>query len=100
MHIERRHIPIDDGRGVSAVVAYPAPAARADTAVILAHGAGKDMDSPFLSAIHEGLAARGYVTVKFNFLYTEIGRGAPDRPAVLEATYTAVLDAVRADSGI
>jgi predicted alpha/beta-hydrolase family hydrolase len=101
MTLERRTIPLADGQSVSAVVAYPAGFTVGNaTVVILAHGAGNDMQSPFLSAVHEGLAARGYVTVKFNFPYTERGRRAPDRAPVLEACYRSVLDAVRADRDI
>jgi hypothetical protein len=55
------------------------------------------MHAPFLSAVHVGLAIRGYPTVKFNFPYTEQGRRAPDRAPVLETCYQRVLDAVRAD---
>jgi len=58
-------------------------------AVVLGHGAGADMTNAFLSAVHEGLAARGAVVLKFNFAYTEAGRKAPDAPAKLVATYRA-----------
>jgi predicted alpha/beta-hydrolase family hydrolase len=98
---ERRHIAIDGGESVSAVVAWPqTPVSDDAPAVILAHGAGNGMQSPFLSAVHEGLARRGYVAVKFNFPYMERARRAPDRPAVLEACYRHVLRAVRNDAGI
>jgi predicted alpha/beta-hydrolase family hydrolase len=96
--LQGRQIGIGGDHTVSAVVAYPhAPAPGPRTAVILAHGAGNDMKSAFLSAVHEGLAARGYVTVKFNFPYKEVGRRAPDPAPVLEACYGRVLDAIRAD---
>src|SRR5437773_1130631 len=55
------------------------------------------MRNAFLSAMHEGLAARGYVTVKFNFPYKERAGRAPDPAATLEACYRHVLEAVRAD---
>jgi len=69
----------------------------ADRALVLAHGAGNDMRSPFLSYLHTTLAERGVLTVKFNFPYTECGARAPDRPPVLEATWRAVAAAVRDD---
>jgi len=101
MTVERRTIPLGDGQTVSAVVAYPEVFKAGRTAaVILAHGAGSDMQSPFLCAVHEGIAARGYVTVKFNFPYKEHGGRAPDRAPVLEDCYRRVLDAVRADRDI
>jgi predicted alpha/beta-hydrolase family hydrolase len=96
--IVERRIDIGGGRSVSAVIALPSGTPRRPaTTVILAHGAGNDMHTPFLSAVHEGLAARGYTAVKFNFPYTEIGRRAPDPAPVLEACYQSVLAAVRAD---
>jgi predicted alpha/beta-hydrolase family hydrolase len=58
------------------------------------------MNTPFLSAVQEGLAARGYVSVKFNFPYAEAGRRAPDRAPVLEDCYRHVVAAVRSDPGI
>ena len=43
------------------------------------------------------IAARGVEVVTFDFLYARRGRrGPPDRPAVLEATWLAAIDAVRA----
>jgi|SRR5579862_5916372 len=101
MNLRRLTIRVADGQSVSAVIATPArfEPGRAP-AVILAHGAGNDMQSPFLSAVHEGLAARGFVTVKFNFPYKERGGRAPDRAPVLEACYRDVLDAVRANRDI
>lgn len=68
------------------------------TGLILAHGAGNDMHSPFLTQVHEALARRGVLTVKFNFPYKERGRQAPDRAPVLEATWRSVADAVRTDA--
>lgn len=98
---EQRQIAIGGGESVSAVVACPEMRISGDApAVILAHGAGNDMQGPFLSAVHEGLARRGYVAVKFNFPYTEKARRAPDRPTVLEACYSHVLRAVRNDARI
>ena len=38
-----------------------------DHALILAHGAGSDMHSEFLSYLHTTLAERGVLTVRFNF---------------------------------
>jgi predicted alpha/beta-hydrolase family hydrolase len=65
--------------------------------VILAHGAGNDMINPLVSGVHEGLARRGFTTVKFNFPYRERGQRVPDRGPVLESCYRAVVAAVRGD---
>ena len=52
---------------------------------------------PLLSFVHEALARLGVMTVKFNFPYKERGGKAPDRTPLLEATWRAVIGAVRAD---
>ena len=84
-------IRVDQATTVSGDLAVPAPGGGGPltVAVVLGHGAGADMTNAFLSAVHEGLAARGAVVLKFNFAYTEAGRKAPDAPAKLVATYRA-----------
>jgi uncharacterized protein len=61
-----------------------------ETAVVLAHGAGGNRRTPFLTGIAEGVAAAGHRVVLTNFPYTEDKRRAPDPPALLEATIDAV----------
>lgn len=51
------------------------------------------MDSDFMSAMADALAKHGLLVWRFNFLYSERGRRAPDRQPVLEATFGAVLEA-------
>ena len=60
----------------------------ATATVVLAHGAGATMDSPFMNTMAEGLAKTRVRVVRFEFPYMrarrESGRrGAPDREAVL-----------------
>jgi len=95
----RRRIPLPGGGAVSAVVALPPGFRRGGRtpAVILAHGAGADMASPFMSTVHAGLAREGFVAIKFNFPYTEARRRRPDLRPVLQRCYRAVVDAVLAD---
>ena len=65
--------------------------AGAAASVLLAHGAGAPMDSPFMDTIATGLAACGWRVVRFEFPYMArrrlSGRGAaPDRlPRLQEA---------------
>lgn len=66
-------------------------------AVILAHGAGQGMDSPFMKFFHGGLAERGWLTVTFNFEYMEQGRRVPDRQPKLQDRYRTVIHEVRAE---
>ena len=60
--------------------------------VLLAHGAGAPMDSPFMAAIAGGLAQRGWCVVRFEFPYMarmrETGRRqGPDRMPLLQETF-------------
>src|SRR5437867_10897218 len=48
------------------------------TAIILAHGAGQGMHSPFMTYFHTELALGGFLAVKFNFDYMDQGRKVPD----------------------
>lgn len=85
------------GRGpVSAVVTHSDGTALT-TLVVLAHGAGTDMNNALLVAFQEGLAGAGYASMRFNFPYKEIGRRAPDPKPVLENCYRSVIEQVRAD---
>lgn len=67
----------------------------ADDVVVLAHGAGANMDHEYMDFFAHGLAEQGLEVVRFNFLYTEVGRKSPDRQPVLEGTYRALVDHVR-----
>jgi predicted alpha/beta-hydrolase family hydrolase len=69
----------------------------AETIVVLAHGAGSPMDSPYMEAFAEGLAAAEVRVVRFNFLYSQAGKRAPDRGPVLEQTFEGILEYVRAE---
>ena len=68
-----------------------------DTAIVLAHGAGQGMQSPFMTYFHTELAARGFLTVRFNFDYMDAKRRMPDPQPKLQARYRSVVDEVRAD---
>ena len=98
MDIFNRSIEVSDEIRVSSRWAVPEGyAGGSRSALILAHGAGNDMDNPFLSFVHEALARRGLLTVKFNFPYKELGRKAPDPTPRLEATWRAVVNTLRQD---
>jgi hypothetical protein len=64
------------------------------TAIILAHGAGQGMNSPFMSYFHEELARCGFLTVKFNFEYIDQKRKIPDPQPKLQARYRTVVSEV------
>ena len=62
---------------------------------IYAPGAGSNIHDPFGVYAARALASHGVTTVRFQFPYMEAGKRGPDRPPVLEATWRAVIDAVR-----
>ena len=69
----------------------------ADRTVVLAHGAGAPMDSPFMTNVACGLAGHGLRVVRFEFPYMmrrrESGRGGrPDPGPLLEQRWRAVIE--------
>lgn len=82
MKNELIEIPISESEKVSGILSIP-DAGQMDTGVILAHGAGSDMNHPMLAFLAEGLADAGYLNLRFNFVYRERGRKSPDRQDLL-----------------
>lgn len=66
-------------------LAYQGPTRGADRAVLLAHGAGADMNAATLTTVADALAAANVPSLRFNFPYRAAGRRAPDRAPALEA---------------
>jgi predicted alpha/beta-hydrolase family hydrolase len=65
--------------------------------IVLAHGAGLPMDSPFMERMAAGLAERGHRVVRFEFPYMdrlrrEGRRGAPDPAPVLRRAWLSVIE--------
>ena len=67
-------------------------------AIVLAHGAGAPMDSPFMNAMAAGLAAAGLRVARFEFPYMHRRRAGerrpPDREPVLRQTWNRVIAAL------
>ncbi len=81
MRNETVAIPITETEKISGIVSIPG--SRAKTGIILAHGAGNDMNHPLLQFIAEGLADAGYIALRYNFLYQDKGKKAPDHQDLL-----------------
>jgi predicted alpha/beta-hydrolase family hydrolase len=69
--------------------------------LVLAHGAGAPMDSPFLATMAAGLAGRGVRVARFEFSYMRArreggGRKAPDREPELRRAWLAAIAATAA----
>lgn len=85
-------VEISDADTVSALI-YAAPKReRKNVTIVLGHGAGADQLSGFMRMVSDGLAARGFDAMTFNFLYKEKGKSVPDPKARLESCYRAVID--------
>ncbi|MGR9100669.1 MAG: alpha/beta hydrolase family protein [Gammaproteobacteria bacterium] len=97
MKKETHSVKVDGKLSISSVWLIPE---RYDAALIIAHGAGNDMHSDFISYLHREIAERDILTVKFNFPYKEQGKKAPDRAPVLEATWWAVIETVLEKTGL
>jgi len=74
--------------------------ADAPVTVILAHGAGAPMDSPFMQAFGEGIAMQGLRCVRFEFPYMADrrlsgGRKPPNRMPVLMESWRETVKAFR-----
>ena len=64
-----------------------------DRAVLLAHGAGADMNAATLTTFTDALSAAGVPSLRFQYPYRSAGKKMPDRPPVLfEATRTAIAE--------
>jgi predicted alpha/beta-hydrolase family hydrolase len=84
-------IDVNERESVTALLYPAAKPQRAGVTLVLGHGAGADQLSSFMRMMGEGLAARGFDVMTFNFLYKEQGRGIPDQKARLESCYQAVI---------
>ena len=79
----------------------------APTTVVLAHGAGAPMNTPFMNSVARGLAAGGGVrVVRFEFPYMRARRetkrrtGAPDREPVLRNSWKEVVEGLGGGAGL
>jgi uncharacterized protein len=96
--LEQAKVKLTKGGEISIVYAIPDKLSDPPASVVIAHGAGGPMHSPFIRFFHTELAKQGFFAAKFNFPYMEARRKVPDRRDVLEASYKAVIDRVRRDS--
>jgi predicted alpha/beta-hydrolase family hydrolase len=86
---QARRVAVSDAVAVT-TRHYPADGARAT--LVLAHGAGAGQTHPFMVGVARALAADRIDVITFDFPYMEAGRRTPDRPPLLEQTWTAVLE--------
>ncbi|UCE39864.1 MAG: dienelactone hydrolase family protein [Candidatus Aminicenantes bacterium] len=100
MKNKRVTIPLAEDERVSGILSIPENFEKEKgSGVIIAHGAGNDMNNPMLVSFAEGLANAGYLAMRFNFPYKEKGKKAPDPPKKLDQTWVSVFEYFRKESG-
>jgi len=77
----------------------------ASATLVLAHGAGAPMDSPFLARIAEGVASQGIRVARFEFPYMRARReggrrGGPDSAPVLRERWLEVVAKLGGGAGL
>jgi predicted alpha/beta-hydrolase family hydrolase len=87
----------EDSGGASPPFLFDGPAE--GPLLVLAHGAGAAMDSPFMAAVAAGLGARGVRVARFEFPYMRErresgGRRGPDREPALRLAWAAAVAAL------
>lgn len=91
MPTKQVRITVGEKDSVAGVLSVPEGYSREHTTgIILSHGAGNDMDNAMIVHLAEGLAAAGYLTLRFNFLYREKGKKSPDSQDRLVHTWQCV----------
>src|SRR5436189_4918036 len=88
-------IKLARGGETSIVYGLPSKIHDPSTCLIIAHGAGGPMHTPFIRYFHTDLAKRGFLTVRFTFPYMEARRRVPVRREFLEESYRAIGDQVK-----
>ncbi len=84
-----------DWSGGKVTAAWDRPKGDPRAVLVLAHGAGGDLNDLLLKAVASELAKKGVAVLRFNFPYRELGRKAPGSQDVSENCYREVADAAR-----
>ena len=96
---EKVNISVDAKRETSGILSLPRQGT-GRVALVVAHGAGNDMEAPLLSAFADGLVRAGHPVLRFNFPYKDAGRKSPDPENVLADTWRAACRYVLTVPGI
>ena len=91
---EEFQVAVPDRGTVTAIRTLPDRAA-GDWLFLYAPGAASNVNDRFGAHACQALARLGFSAVRFQFPYTEARKRRPDRPAVLEETWRAVMEATR-----
>src|SRR5439155_25427133 len=94
-NLRMRVVEIETPRGPARAHLHPSDAPRA--ALVLGHGAGGGVEAPDLLAATEAAHAKRLSVALVEQPYRVAGRRSPSGPAQLDAAWTAVVEALRAD---
>src|SRR3546814_1685515 len=89
MHTQSLNLFVSDSIG-SVSAKYLAPE-KPRCIMTLAHGAGAGMDHSFMEILASLLAEESIATLRFNFPFSERGKGRPDRPVIAHETVAAAI---------
>src|SRR3954468_11746635 len=67
--------------------------------LVLAHGAGAGMEHPLLEGFARAIAEARIATYRFNFVYVERGKKAPDRQPLLRQAWLAAFEDASSRAG-
>jgi predicted alpha/beta-hydrolase family hydrolase len=65
--------------------------------IVLAHGAGRDMNDPLIVGLHRRLTERKHLSLRFNFPFGQAKRPRPDSFPVLERAFRSALGVLGRD---
>lgn len=74
------------------------PTPTGNTVIVLGHGAGSHREHRTVSNLSAQFLGRGFHVVRFNFLYSEMKKGPPDRMPRLMECFSAVVERVRQET--
>lgn len=92
MHAELVKIPMEGGEVLSGRINLPeSEGSGTGIGIVMAHGAGNDMDTPLLVNVAEGLTGDGFAVMRFNFPYRDAGKSRPDPEPRLQAAWSSAM---------
>jgi hypothetical protein len=95
MQSESVRIPLEKEETVSGALGIPDDGRPGGTAAVFAHGAANDMNHPLMVAAADALTRAGCLTLRFNFLYRELGKKSVDTERRLSLAWKRAIDFVR-----
>ncbi len=93
--MQKKSIKIQVSKEIGKVSGISVAPTRPQSVMVLAHGAGANMEHSFMETLALQLAEEDIATVRFNFPYTENKKGRPDSPAVAHQAIKAAIEKTR-----